>query len=274
MAEVIQDVDGDLEYFRLLEASEQGRWVFADLPWDELDYKKVNETAIHNVKAAAYGELTTFSATEAFMKLFRSDVDFTQWLAVWFYEETKHPLSLIKWLAKVGVSTDETFIHKGREITPMTNSRTEMLTFNIISEINACNFYNFLRDTIDEPLLLEITRHLARDEMRHSVGFTHYCAKTIQRSDDPDRERLRALRATWFMTQPNRDDLTRHPVLLTLQETMNVTTNEMVNRINGQIVTRIGKMLELEIPKPEAVYEVYSGLKKTYRGRQAVPALA
>jgi hypothetical protein len=274
MAQMIQDVHGDLEYYRLLEASEQGRWDFADLPWGGLDEKKVTPTLIHNAKAAAYGELTTFSATEAFMKLFREDVDFTQWLAVWFYEETKHPLALIKWLAQLGVPTDETFIHRGREITPMTKSRSEMLTFNIISEISACNMYNFLRETTDEPLFVEITRNLARDEMRHSVGFTHYCAKTIERAEDPDQERLRVLRATWFMTQPSRDDLTRHPVLLTLQQTQGVQTDELLDRINTQIVTRIGRMLDLDIPKPEAVYDAYAGLKKSYRGRQAVPALA
>lgn len=270
----VTDVAGDLEYYRLLEGSEQGRWNFADMPWNGLDYSKVTPTLVHNVKAAAYGELTTFSATEAFMKLFRSDIDFTQWLAVWFYEETKHPLALIKWLKQVGVTTDDTFIHKGREITPMTDSRAEMLTFNIISEISACNMYNFLRETADEPLFLEITRNLARDEMRHSVGFTHYCAKTIQRSDDPDRERLRVLRATWFMTHGSRDDLTRHPVLLTLQQTQGVTTDTMLDRINSQIVTRVGKMLEIDIPRPDAVYDAYSRLKKAYRGRQAVPALA
>src|SRR4051794_40535054 len=99
MAQAIKDVSGELSYYRLLEASEQGRWIFADLPWDSFDETKVTPDLLHNAKAAAFGELTTFSATEAFMKLFHDDIDFTQWLAVWFYEETKHPLALIKWLA-------------------------------------------------------------------------------------------------------------------------------------------------------------------------------
>jgi rubrerythrin len=274
MLQPITDIGKQLSYFRLLDASEQGRWNFAELPWDSLDRDKVTPELLQNVKAFAFGELTTFSATESFMKLFYDDVDFSQWLAVWFYEETKHPMALIRWLSLQGVSTDEAFIYKGREITPMTNSKVEMLTFNIISEINAASMYNFLREATDEPLLQEITRNLGRDEMRHSVGFTEYCRRIIERSDDPDSERVRVLRTAWYMLQPvTRDELTRHPVLLTRNSTHGVNWDEISQKTNELVLNRISKLVDIDIAGFDALYEVYADLKKKSRPRRvAAPA--
>jgi hypothetical protein len=99
----MNDLSNDLGYYRLLESSEKARWIFRDQLWDEIDESKVTPELIEDVKIVAYAELTTFSATQSFMKLLHNDVDFLQWLSVWFYEETKHPLALIRWLGKVGV---------------------------------------------------------------------------------------------------------------------------------------------------------------------------
>lgn len=202
---MIDDVHGDLGYYRLLQASEKARWIFHDIPWDKIDRSKVTPELINDVKTATFAELTTFSATESFMKLFLDDVDFTQWLAVWFYEETKHPLAFIRWLGELGVPIDTGFIYRGRKIAPMTDSRVEMLTSNICSEIAANTAYRLFSKAVPEPVLAEISRNLARDEMRHSNGFQFYCQKTIERSDDPERERLRALRVVWFLLQPSSD---------------------------------------------------------------------
>ena len=34
------------------------------------------------------------------------DVDFTEWVSIWFYEETKHPDALLRWLGSFGVTVD------------------------------------------------------------------------------------------------------------------------------------------------------------------------
>ncbi len=265
MAYKINDINAELTYYRLLEASEQGRWDFAHLPWDKTDVSKITPTLIHNAKVAAFGELTTFSATESFMKLFHDDVDFTHWLAVWFYEETKHPMAWIRYLSLCGVKVDDTFIHQGRQITPMTDSKTEMLTLNMISEITACTQYQFIAKNTDEPLFIEIARNIARDEMRHSVGFENYCKKTIEQSEDPAYERLRALRATWFIMQPERDGITRHPVLLSLLGLKDVDNALLVQKAENHVLSRISKMLNVDIPDIDSLYDVYAAEKKAYR---------
>jgi hypothetical protein len=271
----IKDISGDLGYYELLGLSEKARWEFHGLPWDGLDRSKVSDDVIHNVKTAAYGELTTFSATESFMKLFRSDIDFTQWLAVWFYEETKHPLALIRYLGALDVPTDESFIHSGREITPMVNDRVVMLVSNICSEIAANALYNSFNKAVDEPLLSDILRNLARDEMRHSNGFQFYLRKTIAGVEDLDGERLKALRMTWFLVDPGSHGVTQHPVYLTVRKTRGLDAAAIEARIQEKILDRMGKVLELDIPpRVEDFYDFYAGFKKSYRSsRNANPDL-
>lgn len=268
----IQDVGSALGYFHLLEASEKARWIFDEVPWDSIDEERVTPDDLHNAQVAAYGELTTFSATESFMKLFRDDIDFTQWLAVWFYEETKHPLALIKWLGKLRVPVQERFIHDGREISPMTESPAEMLTFNICSEIAANSIYYYMGKTTQEPVMREILRNLARDEMRHSNGFQFYCRKRIERSNDPDGERLRCLRAAWFLLQPSSSGMTQHPVFLTLRKMRGLDFDQLEKRVREKIAMRIARVVDLEIQGPDALYDVYTGFRKSYRERRR-PAL-
>jgi hypothetical protein len=272
MKPTMNDVGSELGYYRLLEASEKARWILSELPWDGIDETKVTPELIEDIKIAAYGEFTTFSATEAFMKLFADDVDFTQWLAVWFYEETKHPLAFIKWLAKVGMPTDESLIRQGRKIAPMTASTVEMLTSNVCSEIVAHTAYHLLEKAVAEPVLATILRNVARDEMRHSNGFQFYCLKAIRQAADPERERLRALRVAWFLSQPLRDGVTQHPVFLTLPKMRYVDTGELERLLRKRITERVARMLDLEIPDPDAVYDVYLRLKKDYHAaRRSAP---
>jgi tRNA isopentenyl-2-thiomethyl-A-37 hydroxylase MiaE len=262
----ITDVSGELGYYDLLGLSEKARWEFHELPWDGLDRSKVTEDAIHNTKTAAYGELTTFSATESFMNLFRSDIDFTQWLAVWFYEETKHPLALIRYLKLLDIPTDENFIHDGRAISPMVNDRVVMLVSNICSEIAANTSYTYVNKSVEEPLLSDITRNLARDEMRHSNGFQFYLRKTLARAEDLDGERLKALRMTWFLVDSSSNGVTQHPVYLTVRRLRGLDTAAIEARIQEKILDRMGKVLDLDIPtRVDDFYDFYARFKKSYR---------
>ncbi|HVL02650.1 MAG TPA: hypothetical protein VM553_22680, partial [Dongiaceae bacterium] len=142
MGTAVSNVFKDLTYYQLFDVAEKARWHMTEIPWDEIDHSKVNDNLIALIKTIAFGELTTYSATKSFMEMFADDLDFTQWLAVWLYEETKHPHALIKWLHMVGADVDSSFLMQGREITPMTPSKAEMLAFNIISEIVAGNTYS------------------------------------------------------------------------------------------------------------------------------------
>src|ERR1044072_9907413 len=82
-------------YYGLFREAESVRWKMSDIPFDEIDADKVTPALIDLVKANAASELTTWTATNQFFQAFADDVDFTQWMTVWLYEETKHaPASL------------------------------------------------------------------------------------------------------------------------------------------------------------------------------------
>lgn len=272
MGASVQNAFKDLTYYSLFDIAEKARWNMTDIPWDEIDHSKVTPELIESIKTMAFGELTTFSATQSFMAMFSDEVDFTQWLAVWLYEETKHPHALVKWLHLVGCDVDSKFLMQGREITPMTPSRVEMLTFNIISEIVAGNMYVRFGEILEEPVLRQIVLHLAKDEMRHSVGFENYTRISIRDAEDPDKERITALRAAWAFLQE--DGLISHPVFLTVNRVSNIMGEDTVRKIRKAVASRIGKVVGVEIPDPDKIFEVYSEFKRDYRAKKGPRKLA
>jgi len=267
----VNNIFTDLSYYSLFEVAEKARWLMKDIAWDEIDKSLVTPTLIETVKRIAFGELTTYSATRAFMDMFEDDIDFTQWLAVWLYEETKHPHALVKWLAMNDVELSGEFLMEGRTITPMTNSKVEMLTFNVISEIVAGNMYLLAADIAAEPVLKDITLKLAKDEMRHAVGFENYARKTIAEASDPDYERTVVLRSAWVFLQG--DQFIHHPVFETVRSFDALVGKGTIKKIRKQIASRIGNLAGVEIPEPEEIFDVYTKFKADYRAKRNAKAV-
>src|SRR5581483_6407019 len=121
----------------LLEVSEGVRWKMADLPRERFDPKETSPGLRTLVKQMAFSEQATFSATQRFMQSFGDRGDFSEWIAVWFYEETKHPMVLLEWLELNGERPEQGFVRDGRVSTPFMKSRTGTLVTNVISEVFA-----------------------------------------------------------------------------------------------------------------------------------------
>jgi hypothetical protein len=193
-----EDVFRDYAFFKLFAVSEKQNWKISDIPWDKIEKERVSPATLRLVRESIFSELTTYSATKEFMNLFAEDLDFTHWLSVWFYEETKHPHVLMRWISHFGERFDDQFVHRGRQIHPMRPDRMEMLCMNIVSEITAANEYQQMTVDCEEPVLKIIARHLSIDESRHAAGFFAYARKMIQDSSEPDRLRLAALRIIFY----------------------------------------------------------------------------
>ena len=102
------------------------------------------------------------------MEMFGSNTDFSQWVSVWFYEETRHPMVLLKWLALAGDTPEADFASKGRVSMPFMKSITGTLVTNVISEMVAAEAYiGFVRVT--EPVLAGLTQRIGADEARHAM---------------------------------------------------------------------------------------------------------
>lgn len=213
----MNDVVGDSLCFALADQAERARWQFEDIPWERLDPARASAELRALVREAAFSELTTTSATKRFLDDFADDTDFTQWVSVWFFEETRHPQILLRWLHRLDVRVDDQFLRRGRATAPFMKSRFGTLTANVISELVASAAYAGIHATIDEPVLAAIAKNLAGDEARHAATFYAYAQRYLARSRDADADRRDALKVLYLWFQ----DTVRHPV------------SEFISRIGG-----------------------------------------
>lgn len=197
-------------YTSLLDTAEAVRWKLADLPWASFDPQKATPALRAVVREMAYSEQTTFSATQKFMETFGKDADFSQWISVWFYEETRHPLVLLEWLKRAGEIQSDDFVMKGRESEPFMPSLIGTLVINIVSEMVAAHAYLHMVSGKLEPLLHATVQKLAADEGRHAASFFTFARRLLDQSDKPERDRLDALKVLHFWL--NIGSSVSHPV--------------------------------------------------------------
>jgi hypothetical protein len=206
----MDDVVREQLCFTLSARAERARWRFDDIPWDQIDPGKAPDWLRALVRDVAFSELTTTSATRRFLDELADDTDFTQWISVWFFEETRHPQVLLRWLHQLGVSVDQQFMRRGRATAPFMKSRFAMLVTNVISELVASASYARLAERSEEPVLALIAKNLSTDEARHATGFTAYARRYLERSIERDADRRDAIKVLylWFQDHAN----VRHPV--------------------------------------------------------------
>jgi hypothetical protein len=181
-----------------MEVAEGARWPLGQVPWTRFDPAQVNAALCTAVRQMAFSEQATFSATRRFMDAFGEDTDFSQWLSVWFYEESRHPLVLLRWLALAGEELPPDFVRRGRVSTPFMKSRIGTLVTNVLSELIAAEAYLALARTAPEPLLRALTLRIAADESRHAASFFVFALRAQQASETPALERLDALKVLHF----------------------------------------------------------------------------
>ena len=248
----------------LSDAAERVRWHMTDVRWHAIDRDKVTPQLTELAKAIAYAELTTTSATRRFLTELADDVDFTQWISVWFYEETRHPQVLLRWLHEVGVAVDEQFVQRGRATAPFMRSRMGTLVTNIVSEMVASAGYVAMAGRVGEPILAGLLRNLAADEARHGASFYAYAKRHLERARDPGereahvRDALKVL-YVWFEDNAN----TRHPVNEFYARGDGLPFEEVVPR--DRIIALIGTLLDL----PLATMTDVLGAMKGARHEQA-----
>jgi ferredoxin len=189
-------VDGDGALFdELATGAERVRWPLDALPWQELDAALAPPELRAIVREMAFSENATYSATQRFLETFYDDVDFSRWVAVWFYEETRHPYVLLEWLRRAGERLSPDFILKGRVSTPFMRSLVGTLVTNVISEVTAARAYRRLGRSSPEPVLGRLAALIAGDEARHAASFFRFARRRLA-AESPEgalRDRARGL---------------------------------------------------------------------------------
>ncbi len=241
-------------FAQLYAEAEQARWKLEELPWQSVDRARVSPELVALVHDIAESEATTFSATQRFLQDFADDVEMTNWIAVWFYEETKHPHVLLRWLAALGEDHSADRMRRARVTAPFMKSRMGTLVTNIISEIVASARYMNLAERSPEPVLGQIATCLAGDEARHAASFYRFAHRRLATSSEADVERRDALKVLYMWI--NASDRVHHPVNLFGSSSASAAAQAAVK---SRVLRTIGLLVGVPLRSESDVLEQLKG---------------
>ncbi|HEY0835964.1 MAG TPA: ferritin-like domain-containing protein [Azospirillum sp.] len=175
-------------------------WRTEDLPWDRLDHAKVDPDLVPLIKAAALVEYNANDYTAYLCNVFHDDPEFQELARYWAVEEVQHGEALGKWAELVDPSFDfqkavarfragyRVPIELDRSVR---GSRTGELIARCMVETGTSSYYAAIGDSTEEPLLREICRNIAADELRHYKLFYVHAKRYVE------KERLSKWRRLW-----------------------------------------------------------------------------
>jgi rubrerythrin len=198
-------------YDELFDRLERARWELrTDIPFDQVDRSLLSEQWIHDLRHICLTELSALYATEMFLRDFYADIDFCSFVSIWFYEEMKHFLTLRRYLEAVGETFDDAELPRLR-LSFDEGPAIETLAMHFVGEQRLAHWYTAFSENGPEPVIQQIFRTLAADELRHAAAY----AKYLRRAVDNKPEVLPAIlrMALWMLRSTN--DAPKHPTTIT-----------------------------------------------------------
>ena len=153
-----------------------GSWTLDDIPWDRFDRNKLESDVVRIVKAASLVEHNGGAYANHLCRIFADDPEFQETARRWGEEEVQHGRALAKWAALADPNFDFTAafarFQDGFKVDfdaerSRRGSRAGEMIARCIVEIGTSSYYTALREGVAEPVLQEICRHIAADELRH-----------------------------------------------------------------------------------------------------------
>ena len=153
-----------------------GSWTLDDIPWQRFDPTRLDPETLHLVKAASLVEYNGGAYAHHLCRVFADDPDFQDNARQWGEEEVQHGAALARWAQLADPSFDfaasfarfrEGYrIDFDSERSRRGSCAGEMVARCIV-ETGTSAYYTALREATDEPVLKEICRRIAADELRH-----------------------------------------------------------------------------------------------------------
>jgi hypothetical protein len=153
-----------------------GSWTLADIPWDRFDPARVDQRLVALVKTASLVEANGAAYAHHLSLVFADDQAFQENARAWGEEEVQHGAALARWasLADPEFDFDSALarfrdgyrIDFDREVSRRGSRSGEMIARCMV-EIGTSSYYTALREAAGEPVLTEICRRIAADELRH-----------------------------------------------------------------------------------------------------------
>lgn len=171
------------EYFDRAEAKR--RWNVDDsIPWDQVQYKSVDEDLVDILEAFYATEMYLPDYTSKLLRLNRADQGLAWFVTNWGYEESKHSMAIEQWLLRSGRRTAQQMDRFNAALLdaewelPFSTSR-QMLIYALFQELaTQLNYLNLSKVTAPagDKALQRILLLIAGDEGNHHRAFVE-CIK-------------------------------------------------------------------------------------------------
>jgi rubrerythrin len=155
-------------------------WTLDDVPWQAFEPAKVDHEIVRIIKAAALVELNGNGYVRYLCNVFADDPLFQREAEQWGLEEVQHGETLGRWAALADPSFDchaafRRFLDGYRLNTEVDasvrGSRSGELIARCIVETGTSSYYSALAEAVAEPVLKDICKKIAADELRHYKLF-------------------------------------------------------------------------------------------------------
>jgi rubrerythrin len=158
-------------------------WSLDDIEWGKFDASRVNPDTLKVIKAASLVEHNGLDYGTYLSNVFHDDPEFQEVTRKWAVEEVQHGQALRRWaeLADPTFDFDAAFkaFTEGYRLPlevdhSVRGSRSGELIARCIVESGTSSWYTAIKDATDEPVLHELCRRIAADELRHyKLFYTH-----------------------------------------------------------------------------------------------------
>src|SRR5271170_2720474 len=171
-----------------------GSWTLDDIRWDRFDLNKLDPQIVPIVKAASLVEHNGGAYAHHLCRVFHDDLAFQETARRWGEEETQHGRALGRWaeLAEPDWNFAAAFgrFRDGFRFdfdldTSRRGSRSGEMIARCIVETATSSYYTALGEAVHEPVLKEICRHIAADELRHYKLFYRNLTRCLERDHAP-----------------------------------------------------------------------------------------
>ena len=155
-------------------------WNLDDIDWSGFDRAKVDPELVRVVKAASLVERNGADYETYLCNVFADDPGFREAARAWAAEEVQHGEALARWARMADPAWDfpAAFARFTAGFRPpldvdasVRGSRTGELIARCIVETGTSSYYTALADIAEEPVLAQICRRIAADELRHYKLF-------------------------------------------------------------------------------------------------------
>ena len=190
-------------------------WSLNDISWSRFDATKVSADVLKVIKTAAMVERNGADYGRYLCNVFRDDSAFCAVAESWAVEEEQHGIALGRWASLADPSFDfdksfATFTGMYRIPVDATASVRGSLVGELcaraVVETATSSFYSAIRDSVDEPVLKEICKHIAADEFRHYKLFFSYMERYAAQGRDQGFSKWDRLRVAFTRFRESDDD--------------------------------------------------------------------